>query len=72
MATQTEALWTVTRITEHLEATRHQVEYVIVSRGITPIDRAGIARVYDRRAVDVIAHEMRYIKACREGVSIGN
>ena len=72
MATQTEALWTVTRITEHLEATRHQVEYVIVSRGMTPMDRAGIARVFSRRDVDAIAHELRYIKACREGVALGN
>ena len=72
MATQSKTLWTVARIAEHLDLARHRVEYVIDSRGITPIGRAGIARVFDRRDVDLIAHELRRIEADREGVSLGN
>lgn len=72
MATETRTLWTVARIAEHLEVARHRVEYVIDSRGITPIGRAGIARMFDRRGVDLIAHELRRIEANREGVSFGN
>lgn len=72
MATQTQTLWTVARIAEHLDVARHRVEYVIDSRDITPIGRAGIARVFDRREVDLIAHELRRIEADREGVSFGN
>ena len=72
MVTQTETLWTVARIAEHLEVARHRVEYVIDSRSIKPIDRAGIARVFDRRDVDLIAHELRRIEANREGVALEN
>ncbi len=72
VATHTKTLWTVGRIAEHLKVARHRVEYVIDSRSITPIDRAGIARVFDRRDVDLIAHELRRIKADREGGSIAS
>ena len=72
MLTLTDTLWTVARIAEHLEVARHRVEYVIDSRCIAPIARAGIARVFDRRDVDRIAHELRRIEADREGVSLGN
>ncbi len=69
MATETETLWTVARIAEHLGAARHRVEYVIDTRRITPIGRAGIARVFDARDVDLIGHELRRIEAEREGVA---
>ena len=68
MASKAGTLWTVARIAEHLNQARHRVEYVINSRGITPIDRAGIARVFDRRDVDLIADELKRIDADREGV----
>lgn len=61
-------VWTVARIAEQLGVARHRVEYVIESRGITPIDRAGIARLFDQRDVDLITHELRRIDAEREGV----
>jgi hypothetical protein len=48
------------------------VEYVIDSRGITPLGTAGIARVFDRRDVDLIANTLRRIDAEREGVALGN
>ncbi|MCH7791343.1 MAG: hypothetical protein IID31_03570 [Planctomycetes bacterium] len=67
MPTKPVLLWTVARIAQHLKQSRHRVEYVINSRGITPIDRAGIARVFDGRDVDLIAHELRRIEADREG-----
>ena len=72
MATHTETFWTVARIAEHLEVARHRVEYVIDSRCIAPIGRAGIARVFDRREVNLIAHELRRIEADRQGVSLGD
>ena len=62
MATQNERAWTVSRIATHLDAPVHRIKYVIDSRGITPADRVGIARVFDRRAVDRIAHELRRIE----------
>ena len=64
------SLWTVARIAEHLEVARHRVEYVIDSRGILPLDRAGIARMFGPRDVDLIAHELRRIGADREAVSL--
>ena len=72
MPTLTETLWTVARIAEHLEVARHRVEYVIYSRCIAPMARAGIARVFDRQDVELIAHELRRIEADRQGVSIGD
>lgn len=63
MAQQTGSLWTVARIAEHLGVARHRVEYVISSRGLVPIDRAGIARVFDHRDVQLIDAELRRIDA---------
>ena len=65
------ALWTVTRIASRLGIPRHRVEYVIETRGITPIGSAGAARVYDSADVDRIGHEIRLIEGERpagEGV----
>lgn len=69
MAHQPDALWTVARIAEHLSTPRHRIEYIIDTRGIVPIDRAGIARVFDPSVVAFIAYELRMIDAAREGVS---
>lgn len=66
MATQAEQLWTVARIAEHLGVGRHRVEYVIDSRGVRPLGRAGIARVFDPRDVELIGHELARIHAQRE------
>lgn len=64
-------VWTVARIAEQLDVARHRVEYVIESRGINPIDRAGIARVFDPNDVSLIEHELNRIQAEREGVQGG-
>jgi len=62
-----ETIWTIARIADHVEAQRHRVEYVIRSRGIIPTARAGIARVFDRTAVDRVAHALISIEADRKG-----
>ncbi len=62
-----QTLWTVARISEHLGVSRHRVEYVIDTRGIRPIDRAGIARVFETTDVKVIASALARIEAEREG-----
>jgi hypothetical protein len=68
MATKT--LWTVARIAERAGVARHRVEYVIDSRGIKPLGRAGVARVFDERDADLIAHELRRIDAERDGIGL--
>jgi plasmid maintenance system antidote protein VapI len=65
-----ETLWTVARIAEHLHVERHRVEYVIDTRDIRPMGRAGIARVFDRSSVELIAKELRTINENREGVTL--
>jgi hypothetical protein len=69
---ETETLWTVARIADHLGVARHRVEYVIDSRGIKPLATAGIARVFDRRDVDLIGHAIERIDAEREGVALAS
>jgi|GEM_PF-1442717 len=59
-------IWTVARIAEYLGVQRHRVEYVLDSRGIEPIDRAGIARVYSEDAVDRVASELVRIVSLRD------
>jgi hypothetical protein len=66
---ETKTFWTVARIAEHLGAPRHRVEYVIETRGIRPIGRAGIARVFDASDVDLIGSALARIEAEREGVA---
>lgn len=72
MAPSIEPLWTVARIAEHLKVQRHRVEYIIDSRGLKPVDRAGIARVFDARDVELIARELRRVELAGEGVARGN
>lgn len=62
-------LWTVARIAKHLEVARHRVEYVIDTRGIRPIDRAGIARVFAEDDIDLIRDALRRIDIERQEVS---
>lgn len=63
--------WTVSPIAEHLKAPRHRVEYVIDTRGVRPVDRAGVARVFEGGDVAVIAAALARIEAEREGVARG-
>jgi hypothetical protein len=66
----TGTLWTVTRIAAHLKVPRHRVEYVIEDRGLRPVARAGIARVFDPADVERIAREIRRIDAERGEVRL--
>jgi hypothetical protein len=60
-------LWTVARIASSLDVDRHRIEYLIDARGIEPIDRAGVARVFAASDVDRIAREIARIDAERRG-----
>jgi len=60
-------LLTVGVIARRLNAPLHRIEYVIASRGITPIGRAGQAYVYNEAAAQRIASELNRIDADREG-----
>ncbi len=60
-------LWTVARIAAHLRVDRHRIEYLIDARGIEPIARAGIARIFSPADVDRLACEIEKIDAERQG-----
>ncbi|MFG0246375.1 MAG: hypothetical protein ACF8MF_10060 [Phycisphaerales bacterium JB052] len=60
-------LWTVARIASHLGVDRHRIEYLIDARGIKPIARAGIARIFAPADVDRLRAEIEKINAEREG-----
>lgn len=60
-------LWTVARIASHLGVDRHRIEYLIEARGITPIARAGIARIFAPADVERLAREIEKINVEREG-----
>ena len=60
-------LWTVARIASHLGVDRHRIEYLIDARGISPIARAGIARIFAPSDVDRLRVEIKRINAQREG-----
>ncbi|MBO6514563.1 MAG: hypothetical protein JJ974_11420, partial [Phycisphaerales bacterium] len=60
-------LWTVARIAAHLSVDRHRIEYLIESRGIKPIARAGIARIFAPADVDRLTREIRRIDSQRQG-----
>lgn len=57
------SLPTVGVIARQLGQPVHKITYVIKTRGIRPIGRAGVARVYDEAAVRMIAEEIRRIDA---------
>ena len=59
------ALPTVGEIARRLREPLHRVEYVIRSRDITPVGRAGNSYVYDDAAVSWIRAELRRITAER-------
>ena len=60
---------TVGVIAKRSRAALHQVEYVIESRGITPVGRAGNARVFSEHDVVYIQSELRRIAEERGGLA---
>jgi len=58
---------TIGEICRRLDEPLHRVEYVIRSRGIQPVARAGNARVFAEGDVSLIRGELRRIDEDREG-----
>ena len=60
------------RIAAKLGVPLHRVTYIISSRGIEPVARAGRLRLYDRGAVALIRHELNAIDArrCHDGEGV--
>ena len=66
-STAVPAALTVGEISRQLDEPFHRVVYVIRSRGIQPVARAGVARVFSESAVQFIRGELRRIDEEREG-----
>jgi hypothetical protein len=62
---------TVGEIARRLDEPIHRVEYILRSRAITPVGRAGHARVYSDEDVELIAEELRRIDADRSRMTGG-
>jgi hypothetical protein len=65
-ATTTTAVPTVGEIARRLGEALHRVEYVIRSRSIQPVGRAGHVRVFNETDVAFIADELRQIAARKQ------
>ena len=65
MSTVVAALPTVGTIASRTKRSHHQIEYLIKSRGIKPIGRAGNAYVYSEASVGQIQAELDRIDAER-------
>ena len=60
------SLLTVGRLADELHETQPRVRYVLSTRShIQPVARAGILRLYDRKAVAMVRHELNAIDARR-------
>ena len=66
MRHETPLIWTVAHIAEHLSVKSHQIEYIIASRQISALCRAGNARVFSEAAVQQIALELDRIRTREE------
>ena len=60
---------TIGEIARRLAEPVHRVEYIIKSRDIQPVGRAGNARVFAETDVTYIGSELRRIDEEREGLS---
>ena len=58
---------TVGVIANRVDKPVHRIAYVIRSRGIAPMAKAGNARVFSEEAVQRIAAELRQIDEARRG-----
>jgi hypothetical protein len=67
MANRTATAPTIGSIARQLSAPIHRVEYVIKSRHIQPVSRAGSLRIFDEDAVERVAVAIREIDARRTG-----
>ena len=69
VTTTTRSALTIGEISRRLKISPFRINYVIRSRGIQPVMRAGIARVFSESDLAFIASELRRIDADREGLS---
>jgi hypothetical protein len=70
MATDIPQLRTPGVIADELNAPLARVLYVLRKLNVKPIGRAGVIRLYDRLAVDMVRHELNAIedrRPCRKG-----
>jgi hypothetical protein len=65
MSSESSRLLTVGEIARRTGSSIHKVAYVLRSRKIKPVGRAGIARVYSEGDVERIASELEQIEAKR-------
>ena len=61
---------TVGEIARRLGVPVHRIEYVVKTRRIEPVSRAGNLRVFDETDVAFIAGEIRRMDAHREGSAL--
>ena len=66
MSTAVPVVPTVGQIARRLNEPLHRIEYVIRTRNIRPVSRAGNLRVFSEADVTYIASELRRIDADRE------
>ncbi len=67
MAENWTKIFTIGQIARRLDEPLHRVEYAIKSRGVEPRAFAGNARVFDERAIELVAAALRGIDASRKG-----
>lgn len=65
MSTLLPSMPTIGKIQRRTGATPHQIDYIIKSRRIRPVGRAGNARVFSESDVRRIADELRRIASAR-------
>jgi len=58
-------MFTVGELARRAGVPVHRVTYVIETRGIEPIGRAGQARVFSQAAADQVLHELQQISRSR-------
>ena len=68
MSTAVPLVPTVGQIARRLKEPLHRIEYVIRTRDIQPVSRAGNVRVFSDADVTYIASELRRIDSEREGI----
>lgn len=68
MSTAVPLVPTVGQIARRLNEPLHRIEYVIRTRDIQPVSRAGNVRVFSDADVTYIASELRRIDSEREGI----
>ncbi len=64
-------LWTVGLIANHLGVEQHQILYLIKTRGIQPIGRAGSARVFSDNSVKQLSRELVRVGKTKQGATLG-